>query len=137
MIEQKLHTVVEKALFELFQADNQTIQFQKTRKEFEGDITLVVFPLLKASKKSPEQTADLIGQYLKDNVSLVSDFNSVKGFLNLSIDDSYWLTQFESAYKKPEFGTVAVSEDAPTHLVEFSSPNTNSHFTLGISEIFF
>lgn len=131
MIEQKLHTVVEQAIKELFQADNQTIQFQKTRKEFEGDITLVVFPLLRASKKSPEQTADLIGEYLKENVALVSDFNSVKGFLNLTIDNSYWLSQFQSAYEQANYGTVDVAEDAPTHLVEFSSPNTNKPLHLG------
>ena len=131
MIEQKLHTVVEQAIKELFQAENQTIQFQKTRKEFEGDITLVVFPLLRASKKSPEQTAVFIGEYLKENVALVSDFNSVKGFLNLTIDNSYWLSQFQSAYEHTNYGTVDVAEDAPTHLVEFSSPNTNKPLHLG------
>ena len=131
MIEQKLHTVVEQAIKELFQAENQTIQFQKTRKEFEGDITLVVFPLLRASKKSPEQTALFIGEYLKENVALISDFNSVKGFLNLTIDNSYWLSQFQSAYAHANYGKVDVAEDAPTYLVEFSSPNTNKPLHLG------
>ena len=98
MIDQELHKAVELALKELFQAEVQSFQFQKTRKEFEGDITLVVFPLTRFSKKSPEQTGEVLGQYLKDNVSLVSDYNTVKGFLNLSIDNSYWLSQFQTAF---------------------------------------
>ena len=131
MIEQELHKGVEKALSELFQSQSQPLQFQKTRKEFEGDITLVVFPLTRFSKKSPEQTAQAIGQYLKDNVSLVSDFNTVKGFLNLSIDNSYWLNQFLTAFKTKGFGCVNPTENSPTHLVEFSSPNTNKPLHLG------
>ena len=80
MIEQTLYTAIEQAIKQLFSAQNLTIQFQKTRKEFEGDITLVVFPLLKASKKSPEQTAQLIGDYLIETCPIVSNFNIVKGF---------------------------------------------------------
>ena len=82
MIEQELHKVIELALQSLYQANKINLQFQKTRKEFEGDVTLVVFPLTRVSKKSPEQTAEDIGQYLKENEALVTDFNVVKGFLN-------------------------------------------------------
>ena len=131
MIEQELHKVIELALQSLYQADKTNLQFQKTRKEFEGDVTLVVFPLTRVSKKSPEQTADDIGQYLKENVALVSDYNVVKGFLNLSIDNSYWLKQFQIALNSENFGFVEHSDDSTIHLVEFSSPNTNKPLHLG------
>ena len=131
MIEQELHKVIELALQSLYQADKTNPQFQKTRKEFEGDVTLVVFPLTRVSKKSPEQTADDIGQYLKENEALVSDYNIVKGFLNLSIDNSYWLKQFQIAFDSDNFGCVENSDDSPIHLVEFSSPNTNKPLHLG------
>ncbi len=131
MIEQELHKVLELALQSLFQADKTNLQFQKTRKEFEGDVTLVVFPLIRVSKKSPEQTAEDIGQYLKENEALVSDYNVVKGFLNLSIDNSYWLKQFQIAFDSENFGCVEHSDDSQIHLVEFSSPNTNKPLHLG------
>ena len=98
MIEQILYTKIEKCLSELYSAEKQNIQFQKTRKEFDGDITLVVFPLLRASKKDPEETAEEIGNYLKEKVAEVDDFNVVKGFLNLSISSDFWLNQFIEAY---------------------------------------
>lgn len=131
MIEQLLHTAVEQALQSLYGAEGQSIQFQKTRKDFDGDITLVVFPFLRASKKGPEQTADELGQYLQEQVAEVCCYNVVKGFLNLSVDKSYWLSQFTSAYTVENYGTVEVSKDAPTYLVEYSSPNTNKPLHLG------
>ena len=131
MIEQELHKVIELALQSLYQADKTNLQFQKTRKEFEGDVTLVVFPLTRVSKKSPEQTAEDIGQYLKENEALVSDYNVVKGFLNLSIDNSYWLKQFQIAFDSENFGCIEHSDDSTIHLVEFSSPNTNKPLHLG------
>ena len=131
MIEQELHKVIELALQSLYQADNTNLQFQKTRKEFEGDVTLVVFPLTRVSKKSPEQTAEDIGKYLKENEALVTDFNVVKGFLNISIDNSFWLKQFQTAFDSENFGCVEHSDDSPIHLVEFSSPNTNKPLHLG------
>ena len=106
MIEQELNKVIELALQSLYQDDKTNFQFQKTRKEFEGDVTLVVFPLTRVSKKSPEQTAEDIGQYLKENEALVNDFNVVKGFLNLSIDNSYWLKQFQIAFDSENFGCI-------------------------------
>ena len=131
MIEQILHTKIEKCLSELYSVDGKNIQFQKTRKEFDGDVTLVVFPLLRASKKGPEETAEEIGNYLKENVTEVSDFNVVKGFLNLNISSDFWLNQFVEAYKTENFGLAEVGENAPTYLVEYSSPNTNKPIHLG------
>ena len=131
MIEQILKVAIAQCLSKLYAVDEQNIQFQKTRKEFDGDITLVVFPLLRASKKSPEQTAKEIGHYLKEKVAEVSDFNVVKGFLNLSIAKTYWYNHFKQAYSTSNYGIVEVAEDAPTYLVEYSSPNTNKPLHLG------
>ena len=107
MITQILSIEIAKALTELYSVTEQSIQFQKTRKDFEGDITLVVFPLLRASKKGPEQTADEIGNYLKENVSEVTNFNVVKGFLNLEIAKEFWFNQFVKAYNIADYGVVS------------------------------
>jgi len=131
MIEEILKQEIEKCLAALYSATEQSIQFQKTRKDFEGDITLVVFPLLKASKKGPEQTAEQIGEYLKEKVIEVADFNVVKGFLNLEITQEYWYNQFVTAYNTDDYGVVSSVENAPTYLVEYSSPNTNKPLHLG------
>ena len=131
MIEQILHTEIEKCLLELYSSKNQNIQFQKTRKEFEGDITLVVFSLLRASKKGPEQTAEEIGLFLKKNLKEVDSFNVVKGFLNLSISSEFWFSQFKIAYNTDNFGIKKVKKDAPFYLVEYCSPNTNKPLHLG------
>ncbi len=131
MIEQILSIKIEKALTELYSATEQSIQFQKTRKDFEGDITLVVFPLLRASKKGPEQTADEIGNYLQENVAEVTNFNVVKGFLNLEITQEYWYNQFVIVYNTDDYGVVKADAKSPTHLVEYSSPNTNKPIHLG------
>ena len=106
MITQILSIEIAKALTELYSATEQSIQFQKTRKDFEGDITLVVFPLLRASKKGPEQTAAEIGNYLKENVAEVTNFNVVKGFLNLEIAKEFWFNQFVKAYNISDYGVV-------------------------------
>ena len=131
MIEEILKQEIEKCLAELYSATEQSIQFQKTRKDFKGDITLVVFPLLRASKKGPEQTAEEMGNYLKEKVTEVADFNVVKGFLNLEITQEYWYNQFVLAYNTNDYGTVKVDINAPTFLVEYSSPNTNKPLHLG------
>jgi arginyl-tRNA synthetase len=131
MIEEILKQEIEKCLAELYSATEQSIQFQKTRKDFEGDITLVVFPLLRASKKGPEQTAEEIGSYLKEKVKEVADFNVVKGFLNLEITQEYWYNQFVTTYNTDDYGVVKADENAPTYLVEYSSPNTNKPIHLG------
>jgi arginyl-tRNA synthetase len=131
MIEKILKPEIEKCLAELYSATDQSIQFQKTRKDFEGDVTLVVFPLLRSSKKGPEQTAEEIGNYLKSNVTEVDGFNVVKGFLNLEIAKSFWFNQFLEAYNTTDYGVVEADAKAPTYLVEYSSPNTNKPIHLG------
>ena len=115
-----------KALYEQSISPNQ-VTLQKTRSEFEGDITLLVFPLTKASKKSPEETANAIGNYLKENVAEVTAFNVVKGFLNLVIADSYW----ENYLSQSSPITDHRSPITETVMVEFSSPNTNKPLHLG------
>ena len=131
MIEKTLKQEIEKCLVELYLATEQSIQFQKTRKDFKGDITLVVFPLLRASKKGPEQTAEEIGNYLKEKVKEVADFNVVKGFLNLEITKEYWYNLFVTAYNTDDYGVVKADKKAPIYLVEYSSPNTNKPIHLG------
>jgi len=131
MIEEILKQEIQKCLAELYLATEQSIQFQKTRKDFKGDVTLVVFPLLRASKKGPEQTAEEIGNYLKEKVAEVAGFNVVKGFLNLEITQEYWYNQFVTAYNTTVYGVVKADKDSPTHLVEYSSPNTNKPIHLG------
>jgi len=131
MIEEILKQEIEKCLAELYSATEQSIQFQKTRKDFKGDITLVVFPLLRVSKKGPEQTAEEMGNYLKEKVTEVAGFNVVKGFLNLEITQEYWYNQFVNAYNIADYGTVKADKNAPTFLVEYSSPNTNKPLHLG------
>lgn len=131
MIDQILHAAVEKALLDLYSVEGQSIQFQKTRKDFEGDTTLVVFPLLRASKKGPEQTGEELGAYLLKQVPEVCAYNVVKGFLNLDIDNSYWNAQLQVAFSTNDFGTVALTAESPTYLVEYSSPNTNKPLHLG------
>ena len=131
MIEKILKLEIEKCLAELYSATDQSIQFQKTRKDFEGDVTLVVFPLLRSSKKGPEQTAEEIGNYLNSNVTEVDGFNVVKGFLNLEIAKSFWFNQFVKAYNTTDYGVVEADAKAPTYLVEYSSPNTNKPIHLG------
>jgi arginyl-tRNA synthetase len=108
----------------------EQFQLQKTRKEFEGDLTLVVFPLVKISKKGPEQTGQEVGEYLVANVKEITAFNVVKGFLNLSIATSYWSDFFNSIYSTKHFG-FAEPNSLPRVIVEYSSPNTNKPLHLG------
>ncbi len=107
------------------------VQVQNTRKDFVGDVTIVVFPFLRYSKKSPELTAEELGTYLQDNVSIVEDFNVIKGFLNLVIDEDYWLGILSEVYSDDTFGTTPVTDDSELMMVEYSSPNTNKPLHLG------
>ena len=109
----------------------EKIQLQKTRKEFEGDFTLVVFPFLALSKKRPEETAQEIGEYMKNNLPQISSFNVVKGFLNLAIAPSYWVELLKYIDSTEKWGTTPVTEDSPLVMVEYSSPNTNKPLHLG------
>lgn len=108
----------------------KSVQFQKTRKEFRGDVTLVVFPLVKMLKKSPEQAGEDLGNLLKSEVEYVTAFNTVKGFLNLEISDQYWLEFFNDSLKNGKFG-FGTEDSKPTVMVEYSSPNTNKPLHLG------
>lgn len=112
------------------QIEEKTIQFQQTRKEFEGDLTLVVFPFAKLLKTSPDQAANQIGAFLKDNLKEIAAFNVVQGFLNLSLSPEYWLNQLETINQNPTFGFQEPNSKA-TKMVEYSSPNTNKPLHLG------
>src|ERR1035437_3726666 len=109
----------------------QSIQIQQTKKEFTGDLTIVIFPLLKASKKGPEQTAQEIGAYLLEQVPEVISFNVIKGFLNIEISHSYWITVLNDAIVNPSFGFSLVTDASKSIMVEYSSPNTNKPLHLG------
>ena len=119
-----------KALYGM-EANEKMLQLQKTRSECEGNLTLVVFPFVKAAKKSPEQTAQEIGQYLVDNCSAVEKFNVVKGFLNLSIGEGAWLQLLQAMDQDDRFGMKAANENSPLVMIEYSSPNTNKPLHLG------
>ena len=112
--------------------DEKQIQVQQTRSEFEGQLTVVVFPFLRASKKGPEQTGQELGQYLKENLSeVVANFNVVKGFLNLVISSQSWLELLQAINADEQFGFVSATEDSPLVMIEYSSPNTNKPLHLG------
>lgn len=119
-------------LKELYDIDVPEIDLQETRKDFEGDVTLVVFPFLRASKKKPEETAAEIGDALKARLPEISDYNVVKGFLNLVIGSNQWASILEQmANERTTWGTTPIEEGAPASMVEFSSPNTNKPLHLG------
>ena len=132
-IEQQLTAAVVAALQALYgqEVNEAQIQLQKTKKEFEGHLTLVVFPFLRMSKKKPEDTAQEIGQYLKENTDIVADFNVIKGFLNLTIDASKWIEILNDIHANEKFGFIPVTEKSPLVMIEYSSPNTNKPLHLG------
>ena len=119
-----------KALYGI-DATEKMLQLQKTRSEFEGNLTLVVFPFVKAAKKSPEQTAQEIGDYLVQNCSAIEKFNVVKGFLNLSIGDGAWVELLSAIDGDDYFGMKQATDDSPLVMIEYSSPNTNKPLHLG------
>ena len=133
-IEEKITAAVIEGVKSLYGADvnEKMVQLGATRKEFEGQLTLVVFPFLKMSKKAPEQTGTEIGEYLKANLSdVVADFNVVKGFLNLCINSQCWVELLQGIADDPQFGFKAVTDDSPLVMIEYSSPNTNKPLHLG------
>lgn len=133
-IEEKLTTSIISAIKTLYGQDvpGKMVQLQKTKKEFEGHLTLVVFPFLKMSKKGPEQTAQEIGGYLKEHApELVSAYNAVKGFLNLTIASDCWIELLNSIQTAPEYGIEKATENSPLVMIEYSSPNTNKPLHLG------
>ena len=132
-IETKLTQGVAEAIKSLYGTDFnvEKIQLQKTRKEFEGDFTIVVFPFLALSKKRPEETAQEIGEFMTANLPVISAFNVVKGFLNISISTAYWAELLNEIDKDDKWGTVAADEKSPLVMIEYSSPNTNKPLHLG------
>lgn len=111
--------------------EQSLVQLQKTKKEFEGHITLVVFPFVKISRKSPEQTANEIGAYLKENNDEVEAFNTIKGFLNLTISSKVWIELLNDINAQEQYGIAPVTEKSPLVMIEYSSPNTNKPLHLG------
>ena len=132
-IEQQIEQAAMAAVKALYgqEVPEKMVQLQKTRSEFEGSLTLVVFPFVKMARKSPEQTGQEIGQYLVDNCEAVSKFNVVKGFLNLSIADAAWLNLLADIDKDDHYGEKAANEGSPLVMIEYSSPNTNKPLHLG------
>ena len=133
-IENEIFKAVKVAVKELYgqEVADSMVQIQKTKSTFEGNLTVVVFPFLKISKKKPEDTAQEIGEYLKQNCSnVVADFNVVKGFLNLCIAPAAWVALLNTINTEAKFGEKLVTENSPLVMIEYSSPNTNKPLHLG------
>lgn len=130
-LQQILLENTQKAIAEHYGQHIENIEIQLTRKEFEGDYTLVLFPLLKLIKAKPEQIGEVLGSYLTKHVAEVTAYNVVKGFLNLSIADSYFLSFFGEIAAQDRYGTTPVTAESPAMIVEYSSPNTNKPLHLG------
>ncbi|MBP3373233.1 MAG: arginine--tRNA ligase [Bacteroidaceae bacterium] len=133
-IANKIASAVKNGIQNLYGTDvpETIIQLQETRPEFEGQLTLVVFPFLKISKKKPEDTAQDLGAYLKNEIpEIIKDFNVIKGFLNLTIQPSQWIGQLLGIQQQEQYGFVPVTEESPLVMIEYSSPNTNKPLHLG------
>ncbi len=122
---------IQQAVQQLFGLTIDRVEFQATRKDFEGDVTMMVFPLVKQLKGNPAEIANKIGTYLAENVEMISKFNVVQGFLNLVIDDAYYIKFFQQAFPETEFGYVAQNDGSKAVMVEYASPNTNKPLHLG------
>ncbi len=130
-LQQILTPAITKAIQNLFEVSIDKVEFQATRKEFEGDITMVIFPLLKLIKSNPVELGNKIGNYLVENVTEVSRFNVVSGFLNIVIADSYYLNFFNTIKDDTQYGFVTPNPEDKAVMVEYSSPNTNKPLHLG------
>ena len=130
-IQSLLTSKVKEGFLALYKTEIPTVEFQATRKEFEGDITVVVFPLLRYKKGNPVQIGEDLGNYLVENVDEITRFNVVKGFLNLVIDDSFYTNFFHQIASDTNYGFIAPSDDNSSRMVEYSSPNTNKPLHLG------
>jgi arginyl-tRNA synthetase len=130
MIDTILHKKIHEILIDLYGDNDYSIQFQSTRKEFEGDITLVVFPFTRFSKLSPEITAQKIGELLS-KLDIIDSFSVIKGFLNLVISNKFWLLEFSKSTFEDNYGFVDIDKNSPNYLVEYCSPNTNKPIHLG------
>ncbi|CAI8324260.1 MAG: Arginine--tRNA ligase [Polaribacter sp. SA4-10] len=130
-IQNTIETKVKEGFSTLYNTEIPSVEFQATRKEFEGDITVVVFPMLRYKKGSPVQIGEDLGKYLVDNVSEITNYNVVKGFLNLVIEDAFYVNFFNAMYPNATFGFTVANENEDAVLVEYSSPNTNKPLHLG------
>ncbi len=132
-IEKQIQDTLVKAIKTLYNAEinSKQAQLQNTRKDFEGDLTVVVFPFLRFSKKSPEITGKELGGYLQEKLDFIDSFNVIKGFLNLEINKAYWLNILTEAYQNNTYGLQKTADDAELVMVEYSSPNTNKPLHLG------
>jgi arginyl-tRNA synthetase len=130
-IQNTIETKVKKGFLTLYNIEIPSVEFQATRKEFEGDITVVVFTMLRYKKGSPVQLGEDLGKYLVDNVTEITNYNVVKGFLNLVIEDAFYVNFFNSMYPNATFGFTVANENEDAVLVEYSSPNTNKPLHLG------
>jgi arginyl-tRNA synthetase len=133
-IEQQLSQAVSEALKTLYSVEMpaEQVVLQKTKKEFNGHFTLVVFPFLRASKKSPEQTAQEIGEFLRANrADVVADFNVIKGFLNITVGSNCWVESLNNIHSQLNYGRIEATDESPLVMIEYSSPNTNKPLHLG------
>ena len=130
-IQETIEQEVKSALAQEYGVSLENVEFQPTRKDFEGDITIVTFPMLRQIKTNPVQLGQFIGESLVKSVEVISGFNVVKGFLNLVLSDSYYLNFFKAVAAEKDFGKVEVTDSSKTIMVEYSSPNTNKPLHLG------
>ena len=130
-IQNIIETNIKKGFLAIYNIEIPTVEFQATRKEFEGDITVVVFPLLRYKKGNPVQIGEDLGKYIVANVSEITDYNVVKGFLNLVVDDAFYINFFNTIYSNSSYGFVTPKAEEKAIMVEYSSPNTNKPLHLG------
>lgn len=130
-IQEIISEAVKKAVKNQFNSELPRVEFQPTRKDFEGDLTVVVFPMLRHVKTNPVFLGEFIGKYLVEKVEAVSKFNAVQGFLNIVLSDSFYLKEFAQIRKNAEYGKIFPTENSKTIMVEYSSPNTNKPLHLG------
>lgn len=132
-LEQTINKLVVDAVKDLYKVEIEAnnIQLQKTKQEFKGDITLITFPFTKAAHKAPDQIGNEIGKYLNENSDIISDYNVIKGFLNLVVNKSFWIEELDSIAQTENYGIAAATSDAPLMMIEYSSPNTNKPLHLG------
>ena len=132
-IEDILTSAIVKSIYSIYNTnlEKEQVQIQKTRPEFEGSFTLVVFPYLRISHKKPEETAQEIGDWLVKNEEAIEKFNVVKGFLNLVVSSSYWIKVLEDIHSDNNYGKREATTDSPLVMIEYSSPNTNKPLHLG------
>ncbi|MDO9261820.1 MAG: arginine--tRNA ligase, partial [Flavobacteriaceae bacterium] len=129
--QKKIEITAIKAIREIYHVEIDSVEFQSTRKEFEGDITLVIFPLLRLIKGNPAEIGIKIGEYIQQHLPEIIAFNVIKGFLNLVANPTIFLKSFQEIYQNEHFGKVEITPENKSVMVEYSSPNTNKPLHLG------